>query len=161
MRSSAATQGRRRAQPTWMVLSMPRSLCASTVHHSSKDPPRSGTLSRVEAPCCTVCDTTCGIPGPSIARLCGAWPWLTTVNVYAPGLNTVWDSAMEKSVSVTVTVTDAAPGGEVPGAEVPRAEVPDEAALDGVLVAELDVLLAPDPHPARVSTVASAAVPAA
>ena len=105
----------------------------------------------MEAPCCTVCDTTFGIPGPSIARLCGAWPWLTTVNVYAPGLNTVWDSAMEKSVSVTVTVTDAAPGGEVP----------DEGALDGVLVAELDVLLPPDPHQARVSTVASAAVPAA
>jgi hypothetical protein len=63
---------------------------------------------------------------------------------------------MEKSVSVTVTVTDAAPGGEVPGGEVP-----DEGALDGVLVAELDVLLSPDPHPARVSTVASVAVPAA
>src|SRR5258705_7717549 len=43
-----------------------------------------------------------------MTRLCDAWPLSTATNVYFPGLNVFWESAMWNSVSVAFTVVSPA-----------------------------------------------------
>src|SRR5580704_13422147 len=57
-------------------------------------------------------------PGPLMTRLCCSWPLSVARNLYRPGLNVCWESAMWNSVSVAFTPV------------APDADPPDPAAAD-------------------------------
>ncbi len=93
-----------------------------------------------------------------MTRLCCSWPLSVATNLYVPGLNVFWESAMWNSVSVAFTTIapDADPAGPAAADEDPAGDAAGGAAEELAAGAEG----VEDEHPATSRAVAPAAAAA-